>query len=163
MNESSRINDILQNLTVKVEARLKGAGIICKFSETAEHVFILTAKHNLCGTEFRDEPDWEDIRISFLWNTQSSPPQYCSYKIQCFDQILCSDDNGEDLAILVVNRLTIENLVGKLPIIQLTDNPESFRDVIFRGFPAAYLGDKPVRMDGSFIEMGQPLPYSMVR
>jgi hypothetical protein len=160
MNESPRINDILQRLTVKVEARLDGAGIICKFSETAEQVFILTAKHNLCGTRFRDDPDWKKILISFLWDTQSSPPQYSSYKIQSSDRILCSEDD-EDIAVLVVNCSDIENLVGKLPVTRLTDNPESFRDIIFRGFPAAYLGDTAVRMDGSFVEKGQPHPYSI--
>ena len=124
--------------SLKVEGVLHGTGIICKLSKTAEFLFIITAKHNVCGSEFRDTPTVKNVRLSFLWDVQSTPPQYRTYSLRPTDQILCSESNDEDLCVIIVNRLVIESLIGELPTIRLTNNPDIFGSVIFRGFPDAY-------------------------
>ena len=160
MNESPFINDLLQQLTVKVEAALSGTGVICKFTENAAHLFIVTAKHNIYGEYFIDETSVEDICLSFLFDTQTIPPQYLTYQLKETDQVLQAS-NEEDIAVLVVKTEEIEKLTGKLPIIALSCDYVGIKQVLFRGFPNAYRGKKPIRMDGELVEVQKSSPHSL--
>lgn len=128
-----------------------GSAVLCKSSETAEWVFVFTARHVVYGEYGSlEDVNIQDVVISKMRSLNSK--SYSSYQLSDKDKIYAATDCNEDLAVILVSTSKIEEVTGKLPVIKLIEEAFGVTECMFRGFPAVYRGESPIRLDGQITE-----------
>ncbi|MCS3801109.1 AVAST type 2 anti-phage system protein Avs2 [Niastella sp. OAS944] len=139
-NENITLSKITVRLRHGISKELIGTGIIYSNSNLLDTIYILTAAHNLY-----DEPDSftnliNDLEIDIL-NPNINRYQTLSYSTST---ALINPDKDNDIAILLLDRAQVENILGKVPSVQILKSREATNTFIIKGFPAAALGQELV-------------------
>jgi hypothetical protein len=134
-------NDLLISY---VTVRLKtvnssiGTGVIC-FPESNDKVYVLTASHCL----FEDGEGYGEKRKNFIidiYNPQQKNYESISYE-HINDNLLFKDAN-KDVAILLLEKETIDKINPNIPRIHAVRERHSFSSFVIKGFPNATKGEE---------------------
>jgi len=143
----------IQRITVQISALDNtGSAVLYKPGENAECVFVFTARHVIYG-------EFGHLKVMISKLRSSNGESHYSYKLSDEDKIYASEDCNEDTAVILVSTSKIEEIMGKLPIVKLVADTLGVTECMFRGFPAAYRGESPIRLDGQIIEPNLVPPH----
>ena len=115
-----------------------GTGIIYYNENLKDKVYILTASHCLFidGDEFKNPR--KDININF-YNPITKNYETVNWKIN-LDYLFTEID--KDIAVLIIDKSIIENIIKEIPIIKVINNRDSYSSFITKGFPKATFGEE---------------------
>lgn len=124
---------IIKRLTVKItstQSNEAGTGFILYQPHLADKIYVLTAKHCLCGSEFNFEPDYKSL--SFEMNIGDS---IVKYQLKKEDEILINEENDPDIAIIVINKENIDNEAIKVPLMDVVIDRSELQGCVIGGYP----------------------------
>lgn len=156
---------ILRNSSVKLTVSDVGEGsaFLLKPSKDSSFFYVLTAKHCLIGKKFEKKLSGVTIQLDFPFplNTNTTATRY---QLKETDRIILSNNEEEDLAIIVLSRGTI-NLpqlwTDSFPVIPIINpvvlKPET--KFFIRGFPQSASGKKAKNLHSNkLIDNGHGTP-----
>lgn len=126
-------NDLLKQISVKIEAPSQGSGVIYFPQGQKDKVYILTAKHCLYDNKSKEIFPQEDITISYFNPVQEV---YVDYTLNENDRVLAFDDDYDiDLAILCIAKSSLQTSFTPEVSIKLLENEQDFEKAFVWGFP----------------------------
>jgi hypothetical protein len=139
----NQLNDnTITALTVRLqqsdESEYIGTGIIYYDPLLNDKAYILTASHCL----FEDNDGFKNIREQIninVYNPLTKKYETVKHKINSnflFKEII------KDVAILIIDKSIIENIVGLIPRIKVINERNSYSNFVTKGFPKATLGEE---------------------
>lgn len=151
--EHTKISQFLQRVTIKIVSPIEsGSGVIYKPSLDSSVLYILTSRHVVFGEGgLPHEVLPHQISLHFLFRQDAGSP-FGEYQLKASDQIIVSDNLAEDFTVLLVQTNEIEAFTGELPCLEMIQETFGIKSCLFRGFPEAYKGGEPVRMEGEIVE-----------
>jgi len=124
---------IIKRLTVKITstaAREAGSGFLLSQSHLEDKIYVLTAKHCLCGSEFEHVPNYKSLFLEM-----SVGDSVVKYEFQEDDQIIFHEANDPDVAIVVIDKEKLDNEVIKIPLMDAVTDRSKLQGCVFGGFP----------------------------
>lgn len=115
-----------------------GSGMIYYQDNFKDKVYILTASHCLFtdGDKFQNQRN--EICIDLL---KSNFTDYETIKVQVDSDSLFTSEK-KDVAILILDKKKVENIIGEIPEIFCVKERSSYIGFITKGFPKATLGEE---------------------
>lgn len=143
MHENENIADTLINLcvSIKVSNGLGGSGILYQSKEIRNAVYLITAKHCLKGEDFKGNPKLEDISIR-LYNREE-------INLPITSQIFYH--SSEDICSIRIDKNYITPYIENIPEISLVIDNSGELSCTMYGFPVAFPGNQPVRINGKIL------------
>ncbi len=135
MIEKPILSTQIKILTVKIsssETEELGSGIIYLPKLQEDKIFIITAKHCICGQEFSFTPESGDIKVEVF---SEKKQDYLTYQLTLADQLLYFEGNQKDLAILIIDKNKFPISTKNIPFIQLVEDSIGIRNSAIFGFP----------------------------
>lgn len=139
------IETVLDKIISKITVRLKtvnndyiGSGVLYYQENFKEKVYVLTASHCLFrdGDKFLDQNDEILIDIS-----KENLTEYETIKAQINSHLLFTDAT-KDVALLILNKKDVENIIGEIPKISCVKERSTYGNFITKGFPKATLSEE---------------------
>lgn len=139
------IETALDKIISKITVRLKnvnndyiGSGVLYYQENFKEKVYVLTASHCLFrdGDKFLDQNDEILIDIS-----KENLTEYETIKAQINSHLLFTDAT-KDVALLILNKKDVENIIGEIPKISCVKERSTYGNFITKGFPKATLSEE---------------------
>jgi len=124
---------IIKRLTVKITSTLSneaGTGFILYQPHLEDKIYVLTAKHCLCGSEFNYKPDYKSL--FFEMNIGDS---IVKYQLKKEDIILVNQENDPDIAIIIINKENIDNEAVKVPFMDVVIDRSELQGCVIGGYP----------------------------
>lgn len=140
-------NDLLKQISVKIESPSKGSGVIYFPQGQEDKIYILTAKHCLYPEESKRVTQDDNIVFNYFDNSTS---QYLSYTLNETDQVLISDNPDIDLAVICIPKEAISITHNSECPIKLTEDKDTFNRVAVWGFPESRTERKLKNILGEF-------------
>ncbi|GFD92211.1 hypothetical protein KUL156_41720 [Alteromonas sp. KUL156] len=139
MNEEKK-DKIISKLSVRLKDstdNVIGTGVLYYHPNLRDKVYVFTATHCL----YKDSDEFEDKRDSLKIDFYNSSNRiYESIQINNIDEELISKNKDNDLAIIVLDKITIERIVGNIPLIRIATERQNNSDFTIKGFPKATKG-----------------------
>lgn len=135
MIEKPILSTQIKILAVKIfsaKTEQLGSGIIYLPKYQEDKIFIITAKHCICGKEFSFTPESTDIKVEVFSEKNQG---YLTYQLTSADQLLYFDENQKDLAILIIDKNRFPISTENIPFIQLIEDSKGIRNSAIFGFP----------------------------
>lgn len=134
------IETALDKTISKITVRIKtanndyiGSGVLYYQENFKDKVYVLTASHCLFkdGDTFLDQNDEILIDIS-----KSNLIEYETIRVQVNSDLLFTE-NSKDVAVLILPKKEVENIIGEIPKISCVKERSTYSDFITKGFPKA--------------------------
>ncbi|WP_221392060.1 hypothetical protein [Dyadobacter sp. NIV53] len=131
-------DQLLTRLTVRIQnlGQTIGSGVICCQSTFQEKVYIFTAAHCLYSDSDQFTKPLEFVEVLF-YNPQEA--RYVAIQ-HTLNFNLVSPIIQQDVAVLIFDRSTVEEITGLLPLIQVVQDRHSINNFACKGFPSAANG-----------------------
>lgn len=127
---------IIERLTVKITSTLAqeaGSGFLLSQPHFLDKIYVLTAKHCLCGSEFGYEPNYKSLFLEM-----SIGKSIIKYELQSDDKILFNVENDPDVAIVVIDRSRLVNEAEKFPMMNAVVDRRELQGCTIVGFPREF-------------------------
>lgn len=146
MIENSNLSKNAKRLTVRVKSlKAEGSGIIYFPQNNTEELYIITAKHCICGEDFSViSPKSEDIEIEYFNEKRQG---YDTYNFSQDDKLLYFENNVKDIALLIVDKEPFKEALSAIEPFQLIDNEKGIRNSGLFGFPKGSHDEDLERVD----------------
>lgn len=146
-------NDIkITNVTVRLQDSDSldyiGSGIIFYDVSLKDKVYVLTSSHCL----FHDGDEFGNVRKEIninIYNPKSLAYETLNHRINpnfLLTEII------KDVAVLVFDKISIENIVSEIPIIKVIDERDTYTNFIIKGFPKATLGEEIAVLNPTWLQ-----------
>lgn len=130
----------ITKLTVRLKDSLDdnyiGSGVIYYQDNFKDKVYILTASHCLFTDGDKFQNPRNEICIDLL---KSNFSDYETTKVQIDSNLLFTSEK-KDVAILILNKKEVKNIIGEIPKISCVKERSTYNNFITKGFPKATLG-----------------------
>ncbi|KAA5542949.1 RCC1 domain-containing protein [Adhaeribacter rhizoryzae] len=153
-------SELQQRITVRIQCNGEtGTGVLA-MPENGAYIYILTAKHVLLGKDFKIPLIKTGIVID---NILSGAHKFLSYQVQETDDVLISDRNEDDFAIIVINNNTVFDMNTIKQAVYINDE-HSLLDCSVRGFPKLIHSKENRSFKGRFEEFipGNPKHFRVL-
>ncbi|OKS88706.1 DEAD/DEAH box helicase family protein [Mucilaginibacter polytrichastri] len=142
---------ISQNATVKIKCNgVTGTALLYFPSDEVEYMYVFTAKHCLAGEDFDKTFVPSDIKLEKLFNAATF--EFHEFQLSDTDVVVCSPENELDIALLVLPKTKIVNLIGKSFFYECIESAEKSDQGSLRGFADFNQGDEDRPFEANFIE-----------
>lgn len=132
----------ITKLTVRLkdcqEDNYIGSGVIYYQDNFKDKVYILTASHCLFKDGDKFQNPRNEIYIDLL---KSNFSYYETIKVQVDSDLLFTSEK-KDVAVLILNRKEVENIIGEIPKMSSVKERSTYSGFITKGFPKATLGEE---------------------
>lgn len=134
-------DNLISNLTVRLrESKLKkviGTGVIYSSENLKDRVYIITASHCLHSDAEAFDNIFDSILIDFYNSVEG---RYSTIEINAINQDLLFKDADKDIAIIIIDKNDMQNLIKEIPKVRVVANRQSHKKFIVKGFPNATMG-----------------------
>ena len=120
-----------------------GSGVIYQSQTQQDKLFIITAKHCLCGKKFSHAARWGDITIKFF---DDEKQHYFEKSLPVGSTLLYFIDE-RDIAVIIFDRVDAPFSTKDLPQLYLVDETKGIRNSAVFGFPNGSPNDSLERVD----------------
>jgi hypothetical protein len=127
--------NIIRKLTVKItskQAGESGTGVFLSQSHFGDKIYVLTAKHCICGSGFNYKPSYQSI---FLEINSSPNSPTIEYQLTEEDNFFYTEENEPDIAIIILNKATLD---FKIPFIDVVTDRKELESCIISGYPKEF-------------------------
>lgn len=138
---ASSLDKTISRITVRLKVSdgdYIGSGVIYYQDHFKDKVYILTASHCLFTDGDKFENQRSEINIDLLNSNFSS---YETIKVQVDSDLLFTSEK-KDVAVLVLDKNEVENIIGIIPKISSVKERSTYSSFITKGFPKATLGEE---------------------
>lgn len=141
---------ILKQITIRIKCNDEvGSGVLYFPENNPAFVYVLTAKHCLCGKKFDKAFKTTDITIDKIFKQSSG--SFSEYRCQERDEVI-QTDNEDDVAVIVLKKAAITDMIGVSLDYKLAEKNDDKYPVHFRGFPQFEQNEIDRPFEGKFVE-----------
>lgn len=122
-----KIKERFKNNTVRTSCKgILGSGTIFKLDEKAESVFVVTAKHNILGTSFKNKATYKNVKIEKFVGEN----KVFKYKLTKHDIILHLDDD-----VTIIEIFCKDDVFKNVDVLRISQADEFTTTCYFCGYP----------------------------
>ena len=138
---NSEQDTLISRLTVRIREESSetaiGTGLIYYSDDLRDNVYIITASHCL----HNDGDSFQKLLSSIIVDIYNPlKDKYLSIKIKHINKNLLFQDADKDLAVLPLNKLEVESMIGDIPRVRVVTTRQNKMQFIVKWFPKATMG-----------------------
>lgn len=141
LNINNEQDLLLSQVTVRLRnvntEKVIGTGILYYSDDLKDNIYIITASHCL----YSDGDSFQTLIPSIILDFYNpSKDVYLSFNVQHINENLLFKEVDKDLAVIVLNKSEVEDLIGDIPKMKVVTTRQNKNLFVVKGFPNATMG-----------------------
>lgn len=141
LNVNANQDRLLSQVTVRLKyvgtQKVIGTGVLYYSDNLGDNAYIITASHCLHS----DGDSFLTVKSSIIIDIYNHlKDTYISFEVQHINENLLFKEIDKDIAVLVLNKSEVENLIGDIPKVKVVTTRQNKSHFIVKGFPNATMG-----------------------